>query len=270
MKEMTSVASAMMTEEEKAEMEAEMHGETTTPDATKPSAPASVSAEAAPRTSTTAKAEPVATPANHTLHTEPEAHTYPPATTPVASTSETPTTGLATASKPSTSTPPTPGRPSKLSVEQRQKLDEINLARQLAMEKRIEELTEKLKSRLSDIVDSPNPGGKDDPKTKEFEEKMRQEAEALKIESFGIELLHTIGASGLWMGVGHLKLTNFCRQHVHHEGLWIPQVEEVPWRVCLLPAQSIRPSLIHLSQTWFLCKTEGEGCCSKRCMGSRG
>jgi X-domain of DnaJ-containing len=37
-------------------------------------------------------------------------------------------------------------------------------------------------------------GDKDDPETQLFEKKMREEAEDLKLESFGVELLHAIGS----------------------------------------------------------------------------
>lgn len=40
---------------------------------------------------------------------------------------------------------------------------------------------------------SKNPGDKDDPETQLFERKMREEAEDLKMESFGVELLNVIG-----------------------------------------------------------------------------
>ena len=40
---------------------------------------------------------------------------------------------------------------------------------------------------------SKNPGDKDDPETQIFERKMREEAEDLKLESFGVELLNVIG-----------------------------------------------------------------------------
>lgn len=33
-----------------------------------------------------------------------------------------------------------------------------------------------------------NPGGKDDPETKAWEDKMKREAEDLKLESFGVEV----------------------------------------------------------------------------------
>ncbi|EJU03468.1 DnaJ-domain-containing protein [Dacryopinax primogenitus] len=81
----------------------------------------------------------------------------------------------------------------KLTQEQREKLQEIEAKRAAAMEARIKDLTEKLKKRLEPFVEAKHPGEKGDVDTEAFEKKMRAEAEELKFESFGLELLHTIG-----------------------------------------------------------------------------
>lgn len=54
-------------------------------------------------------------------------------------------------------------------------------------------LTTKLKDRLQPFVTAKDPGAEHDTETIAFKEKMRKEAEDLKIESFGVEILHTIG-----------------------------------------------------------------------------
>ena len=73
------------------------------------------------------------------------------------------------------------------------------------------DLTEKLKDRIRPFVDARNPGAADDAETQVFLSRMREEAEDLKLESFGVELLHTIGAvyltkSNTWLKTkrGHL------------------------------------------------------------------
>lgn len=47
--------------------------------------------------------------------------------------------------------------------------------------------------RIRPFVEAKDPGGKGDEETQAFETKMRREAEELKYESFGVELLHAIG-----------------------------------------------------------------------------
>lgn len=49
-------------------------------------------------------------------------------------------------------------------------------------------LQEKLIQRIRPFVDAKNPGDANDPETKAFEQRIRMEAEDLKLESFGIEV----------------------------------------------------------------------------------
>jgi len=55
-------------------------------------------------------------------------------------------------------------------------------------------LSTKLKERIEPLVRAKDPGAENDPETIAFRNKMRKEADDLKIESFGVEILHTIGA----------------------------------------------------------------------------
>ncbi|KAG8685680.1 hypothetical protein FRC11_010228 [Ceratobasidium sp. 423] len=82
---------------------------------------------------------------------------------------------------------------SKLSPEQRKKLEEMDLQRKKVMEERIKTLTEKLKERIRPFITAKNPGDTSDPEVKAWLAKIKTEAEDLKLESFGVELLHTIG-----------------------------------------------------------------------------
>lgn len=91
-----------------------------------------------------------------------------------------------------------------LTPEQKAKLEELDKKREADAEKRVEDLAEKLKSRIRPFVEAKRPGDKDDPETQIFEKKMREEAEDLKLESFGVELLHAIGSvylnkSSVWV-----------------------------------------------------------------------
>ena len=76
----------------------------------------------------------------------------------------------------------------KLTPEQKQKLQELELERRKNMEERVETLAKKLVDRLRPFVEAKNPGAHDDPETKAFEERMRREADDLKLESFGVEV----------------------------------------------------------------------------------
>jgi hypothetical protein len=58
---------------------------------------------------------------------------------------------------------------------------------------RVDTLTKNLITRIRPFVEAKHPGDANDPETVAFENKTRLEAEDLKLESFGVELLHTIG-----------------------------------------------------------------------------
>jgi X-domain of DnaJ-containing len=58
-------------------------------------------------------------------------------------------------------------------------------------------------------VEAKEPGSKDDPETKAFEAKMKKEADDLKLESFGVELLHTIGGVYVMKATSALKSRKF-------------------------------------------------------------
>ncbi|CAO1616601.1 unnamed protein product [Parajaminaea phylloscopi] len=99
---------------------------------------------------------------------------------------------------------------SKLTPEQKAKLEELEKSKEAAEAQRIKELTEKLKDRIRPFVTSKNPGDANDSETQLFEKKMRQEAEDLKLESFGVELLHVIGSIYL------TKSTTWIKSQRHH------------------------------------------------------
>jgi hypothetical protein len=48
-----------------------------------------------------------------------------------------------------------------------------------------------LMQRLRPFVEAENPGSPNDPETKAWEEKMKREADDLKLESFGVEVCAT-------------------------------------------------------------------------------
>ena len=56
-------------------------------------------------------------------------------------------------------------------------------------------LTEKLVERLHPFVEAKSAGGAEDQETAAWETRMRREADDLKSEKFGVELLHAIGTA---------------------------------------------------------------------------
>jgi hypothetical protein len=70
-------------------------------------------------------------------------------------------------------------------------------------------LTDKLIERLRPFINAKNPGAEGDPETAAWEAKMRREAEDLKVESFGVEILHTIGTVYVTKASGYLKSKRF-------------------------------------------------------------
>ena len=213
MKDMTSVANTMLSEEEKAAA-----GEATNANAnTNNSAPStSTSTEPQPHLSApftaaapasgsvsgshlpSSSSDDAARPAS--LYAAPSPSTTPPAVP-----------GPAGGSVSAPASPQTghPKKRSKLTPEQREKLLAHERERKRALEARVRMLTEKLVERLRPFVEAKNPGAPGDAETAAWEERMRHEAEDLKVESFGVEILHTIGTVYVTKASGFLKSKRF-------------------------------------------------------------
>ncbi|KWU41080.1 DnaJ-domain-containing protein [Rhodotorula sp. JG-1b] len=99
------------------------------------------------------------------------------------------------------------GKPPKLSAEQKQKVYEEEKKSWEEKRQRIETLAQKLRDRVRPFVEASKPGDKDDPETKRFAERMRDEARDLAMESFGVELCHLLGE------VYMAKATTYIRLH---------------------------------------------------------
>ena len=158
MKEMTSVATTMMTEEEK--LEVEKHMNAGNPNGPSPGLTA-------------------------TPHVEPETNPTPATNGPSGSGDKSPIDGP---DHTSTEQSRIDKKRSKLTPEQRKKLEEMEEQRKKAMEERVETLTKQLIERLRPFVDAKHPGDRNDPETLAFEDKMRREADDMKLESFGVEV----------------------------------------------------------------------------------
>jgi len=163
MKEMSSVAATVMSEEEGTETEKD--GAT----------PPSTATPLSPRPNTSGADGQASTPNNALASSRPETPSKPVSISAIP---------------PSPSKGPTKDgkKRNKLSPEQRKKLKELEEERKKALEERVKSLTTKLVERLRPFVEAKHPGDQNDPETKIFQEKIQREAEDLKLESFGVEV----------------------------------------------------------------------------------
>ncbi|KAJ5580323.1 uncharacterized protein N7459_006308 [Penicillium hispanicum] len=92
-----------------------------------------------------------------------------------------------------------------LSKEQQERLAAFEEERKKAREERVNTLANKLIDRLSVWTETDK--GSD--VTRAFEEKIRLEVENLKMESFGLEILHAVGATYVQKGTSFLKSQKF-------------------------------------------------------------
>jgi len=92
-----------------------------------------------------------------------------------------------------------------LTKEQREKLEAYERERRKAREERVETLAKKLIDRISVWTETD----KDPEVTYAFQEKTRLEVENLKMESFGIEILHAVGQTYLQKATSFLKSQKF-------------------------------------------------------------
>jgi hypothetical protein len=126
--------------------------------------------------------------------------------------------------------------------EQREKLRQHEVERRKVMEARVSDLTAKMLERLRPFVEAKHPGDKDDPETIAFQNKIKREAEDLKLESFGVEVIHPFMAVAI---ISHfVKASAYDWECVHDEGVVVFQVQEVPWdvRSGLFPILAINAS----------------------------
>ncbi|KAL9938049.1 hypothetical protein V8E36_002672 [Tilletia maclaganii] len=185
MKDMTKASEIVMTEEEKAELEKTMRAESAAANGEQVSTP--VEEGEKPAASATASgATPTLTPS--------ASSTAVGSSTADSSSAAAPSgTGSSSEVHLASGASSKPGGRNKLTAEQKQKLSEFEREKEAEKEKRVSDLTKKLKDRIRPFVEARNPGDKDDSETQIWMKRMSEEAEDLKLESFGVELLHTIG-----------------------------------------------------------------------------
>jgi hypothetical protein len=101
------------------------------------------------------------------------------------------------------------GPAQKVTLEQREKLVAHDREIERTDEARVQMLTENLVERLRPFVEAKNPGAPGDAETVAWEARMRHEAEDVKVESFGVEILHAIGAVYATKANGFLQSKRF-------------------------------------------------------------
>ena len=195
MKDMTKVATTMMTDAERAEIEKELNsGGTSTPVGS--ATPAHLDAK--PDVTASRPATPAASIPTPTSTTPPQPRPEAPPQHPAAALVVPPDT----TQSPSPSPSPSPSakqkdaaakKRAKLTQEQKEKLRDQEEDRQKVMRERVTMLTAKMIERLRPFVEAKQPGEKDDPETMAFEKKMKREVEDLKLESFGVEVGSSAG-----------------------------------------------------------------------------
>lgn len=165
------MATTMMTDEEKEELEKAMNADRTPPPASLTATPAET-----PSSETPTLSSPPKTPTTKTSSRPLSVHS-----------NSLVSQGEDGASTPTKSTVDKE-KEALRKKEQRDKLREHEKERRKVMEARVSELTIKTIERLRPFVEAKHPGDKDDPETLVFEKKIKREAEDLKLESFGVEV----------------------------------------------------------------------------------
>ncbi|KAI8450485.1 X-domain of DnaJ-containing-domain-containing protein [Phakopsora pachyrhizi] len=94
----------------------------------------------------------------------------------------------------------------KQTPEQRAEMEKYERQRKEDTVNRVNDLTKKLLERIRPFVEAARPGEKDDPETERFAESIKTEAEDLKLESFGVELLRLIGSVYFTKASTYMKL----------------------------------------------------------------
>ncbi|BGP41300.1 DnaJ-like protein [Rhodotorula kratochvilovae] len=101
---------------------------------------------------------------------------------------------------------PLAGKPPKQTAEQKQRQYEEDRKSYEEKRKRVEMLAQKLRDRVRPFVEARNPGGEDDPETRRFAERMKEETHDLALESFGIELCHLLGEIYMQKATTYIRL----------------------------------------------------------------
>ncbi|KAJ7180703.1 X-domain of DnaJ-containing-domain-containing protein [Mycena filopes] len=196
MKDMTATATTMMSEDEKVEMEKAMNEGASTPIGGQTRTTLGSGATTPPPAGSKTTPSPAGSKTTPPVSPSPPSYASTPSSITMQSEADAPIAGK-------------DKKRNRMTPEQKEKLREQERERQKVMEARVTMLTTKMIERLRPFVEAKNPGDKDDPETQAFEIKMKREADDLKLESFGVELLHAIGNVYLMKASSFMKSKKF-------------------------------------------------------------
>ncbi len=179
------MATTMMTEEEKAEIEKQLNVGNNNANGG-PAAQPSIAAEAH---------KPAGASSTPTTSSRPISQESKPGrpSTPVTAVEQTATTSAA--NKAAAEKEREKQELARRKAEQRDKLKEHEKARRKALDERVVTLTKKMLERLRPFVEAKNAGATADAESTAFAGKMRREVEDLKLESLGVEVLSVVDNS---------------------------------------------------------------------------
>ncbi|KAH8918710.1 DnaJ-domain-containing protein [Atractiella rhizophila] len=213
-KDFSKAMDISLTEEEKAELRKEMGGASssgpspslehtnTPPGSSTPAATTSAQPHVtAHGTAPASKSEKSSTDAKPSAEASTGPPTPNPTSAPTTTDGEKPTDQVAAADSKASKK----GRP-KLTPEQRAEMEKFERERREEHDLRIKKLENKLRDRIRPFVEASKPGEADDPETISFGKRIREEAEDLKLESFGVEILQLIGSVYVSKATAYLKL----------------------------------------------------------------
>ncbi|KAI5477018.1 hypothetical protein MNV49_006976 [Pseudohyphozyma bogoriensis] len=109
---------------------------------------------------------------------------------------------------------------------EREKMEAYDLQRQEEKKERVRMLVKKLLERIRPFVESTNPGDKDDPETKRYAERIRQESHDLALESFGVEICNLIGEIYMVKANAYIKLHKKASSNILGIPAWGSRVKE--------------------------------------------
>lgn len=170
---------------------------------------------AAPQDTITHDLDASATPAEPSVNAQADVRRTPSIATgvggiqPSSANATTATTLASGSSQPATTpTPATPVvKPSlKQTPEQRAEAEKYERQRKEDTANRVADLTKRLLERIRPFVEAKSPGEPGDPETERFGQSIKTEAEDLKLESFGVELLKLIGSVYFTKATTYIKL----------------------------------------------------------------
>lgn len=131
------------------------------------------------------------------------------ASTPIKGSTTTSTTTESVSALPPSSTAPAvekKGSVPRMTPEQRQKMELYELKKQEEKRERLRMLITTLRDRIRPVVEASNPGDAEDPETKRYVARIKEEAHDLAMESFGVELTHLIGEIYMAKASSYIKL----------------------------------------------------------------